>query len=85
LRECRKGLITSDHRLQTDTWLLSVPAQRAARLNATPQARIDSIRENLQGEGMKPNHADRVVPYTVRLSIMRKAYMQNFRPVPLDM
>jgi len=28
-------------------WLLSEQAQRAARLSATPLARIDSIRENL--------------------------------------
>jgi len=30
------------------SWLLSEQAQRAARLNATPQVRIDSVRENLE-------------------------------------
>jgi len=29
------------------SWLLSEPAQRAAGLSAIPQARIDSVRENL--------------------------------------
>jgi len=30
------------------SWLLSEPAQRATRLSATPLARIDSVRENLE-------------------------------------
>jgi len=30
------------------SWLLSETAQRPARLSATPQARIDSVRENLK-------------------------------------
>jgi len=30
------------------SWLLSEPAQRGARLSATPQVRIDSVRKNLE-------------------------------------
>jgi len=34
--------------IENRSWLLSEPAQRAARLNATPLGRIDSVRENLE-------------------------------------
>jgi len=39
----------TNHRpIANRSWLLSEQAQRAARLNATPLARIDSVRENLE-------------------------------------
>jgi len=51
------------------SWLLSESAQRSARLSTTPQARIDSVRENLEARYLIEREIIRKRRHRVRISI----------------